>query len=79
MLDGLTNDEIDQYLDEHPRIVDVVDAVTTYVTHREDEFDEPDKEAIRELQQIQEALEREMVVSQRVKASKLEDVDLGTT
>ena len=49
MLDGLTNDEIDQYLDEHPRIVDVVDAVTTYVTHREDEFNDPDREAIREL------------------------------
>ena len=59
--------------------VDVAEAVTGYVTHREEEFDEPDQEAIRELQQAQESLEREMVVSQRVKASTLEEVDLGTS
>ena len=47
MLDGLTDNEIDLYLDEHPKIVslfevDVVEAVTPYVTHWEDEFDESD-------------------------------------
>ena len=40
--------------------------------------DEPDWEAIRELRQAQESLEREMVVSQRVKQSQLEEVNLGT-
>ena len=83
MLDGLADDEVDRYLEEHPKIVplfevDVAKAVTPYVTHRESEFDEPDQETIRELRQLQELLEWEMVVSQRVKASQLEEVDLGT-
>ena len=44
----------------------------------DDVGDEPDREAIRELRQVQELLEWEMAVSQRVKASKLEEVNLGT-
>ena len=45
MLDGLTDDEVDQYLDEHPNIVplfkvDVADVVMPYVTHWEDKFNE---------------------------------------
>ena len=48
------------------------------MTYRENEFDELDQDAIRELWQAQESLEREMVVSQRAKASQLEEVDLGT-
>ena len=48
MLDGLADDEVDRYLEEHPKIVplfevDVAKAVTPYVTHRESEFDEPDQ------------------------------------
>ena len=43
------------------------------------EPDEPDQATIRELRQAQESLEREMTISQRVKASQLEEVDLGTT
>ena len=40
-----SDDEVERYLDEHPNIillfeVDVAEAVTLYVTHREDEFDE---------------------------------------
>ena len=81
MLDGLADDEFNQYQDEHPKIVplfevDVAEAVTPYVTYIEKEFDEPDQETTRELRQAQESLE--MVVSQRVKASQLEEVDLGT-
>ena len=39
MLDGLSNDEVDQYLEEHPKIVslfevEVVEVITPYVTHR---------------------------------------------
>ena len=54
MLDGLANDEVDQYLEEYPKIVplfevDVAEAVTPYVTHQEGEFDELDPEAIQEL------------------------------
>ena len=81
MLDGLADDEFNQYQDEHPKIVplfevDVAEAVTPYVTYIEKEFDEPDQETTRELRQAQESLE--MVVSQRVKASQLEEVDLRT-
>ena len=38
-----------------------------------------DSEAIRELHNAQEALEREMAISQCVKASTLEEVNLGST
>ena len=74
MFEGLANDEVDRYLDEHPKIVplfevDVAEAVTPYIVHSNEGFDEPDREAIRELRQAQESLEREMVVSQRVKPS----------
>ena len=84
MLDSLADDEVDRYLEEHLKIVPlfevgVAEAVTPYVTYREKEFDEPDQEAILELRQVHESLEREMIVSQRVKASKLEEVDLGTS
>ena len=48
MLDGQSDDEADRYLEEHPKIiplfeVDMAEAVTPYVTHRESEFDEPDQ------------------------------------
>ena len=82
MLEGLPDEEVDRYLEEHPQIVplfevDITAAVEPYITMPEP--DEPDKAAIRELRQAQEALEREMTISQRVKASQLEEVDLGTT
>ena len=47
-MDRLAYEEVDRYLDKHLE-VDVAEAVTTYITHREDEFEEPDREAIREL------------------------------
>ena len=77
MLEGLTDDEVDQYLNEHPFEVNVAEAVTPHV-YRGKESEEPDQEAIRELRQAQESLEWEMTISQRVKASQLEEVDLGT-
>ena len=81
MLEGLPDEEIDRYLEEHPKIVplfevDITAAVRPYITSPES--DEPDQEAIRELRQAQESLEKEMTISQRVKASQLEEVDLGT-
>ena len=84
MLEGLADEEVDQYLQENPKIVplfeiDVAEAVSPYILQPEENDEEPDKEVIRELRQAQEALEREMVVSQRVKASQLEEVNLGTT
>ena len=63
MLDGLADEEVNQYLEENPKIVplfevDVAKVVMPYVTNREEELDEPDREAIRELRQAQEALEK---------------------
>ena len=84
MLDGLADEIVDQYLEEHPKIVplfevDVANAVMPYITNREEEAVELDREAIWELRQAQEALERELTMSQRVKASTLEEVDFGTS
>ena len=72
MLEGLPDEEIDRYLEEHPRIVplfevDIKAAVDPHITMPEP--DEPDQAAIQELRQAQESLEREMTISQRVKAS----------
>ena len=82
MLEGLPDEKIDRHLEEHPKIVplfevDIIAAVGPYITSLES--DEPDQAAIRELRQAQESLEKEMTISQRVKASQLEEVDLGTT
>ena len=83
MLEGLLDEEVDRYLEEHPKIMpvfefDITEAVGPYVMSLGKELDEPDQEAIRELCQAQESLEKEMTISQRVKASLLEEVDLGT-
>ena len=48
MFDGLADEEVDRYLEEHPKIVrlfevDMAEAVTPYVIHQESEFDEPDQ------------------------------------
>ena len=52
MLEGLPDDEVDRYLEEHPRIVplfevDITAAVEPYITTPGP--DEPDQAAIREL------------------------------
>ena len=83
MLEGLADEDVDRYLDENPRIVPlfkvyVAEAVSPYMVHTDDASEEPDGDAIRELRQAQEALEREMVISQWVKASQFKEVKLGT-
>ena len=54
MLDGLDDEEVDRYLDEHPRIVplfevDVAKAVTPYIVQPEEVGNEPDWDTIGEL------------------------------
>ena len=75
MLAGLADEEVDRYIDEHLKLMSLF---TPYVVHREEFFDKSEQEAIRGLQQAQESLEREMEVPQQVKASHLEEVNLGT-
>ena len=72
MLEGLPDEEVNRYLEEHPKIVplfglNITTIVGPYVTSPESE--EPDQESIRELHQAQESLEKEMTISQRVKVS----------
>ena len=56
MLRGFADEEVDQYLEENPKIVplfeiDVAEAVSPYITQSDNAGKEPDKEATRELQQ----------------------------
>ena len=51
MLEGLPDEEVDRYLEEHPKIVplfevDITEAVGPYVTSPGKESDKPDQEAI---------------------------------
>ena len=51
MLDGLADEEVDRYLEEHPKIislfeVDVAEAVTLYIVQSEEVRKEPDRDAI---------------------------------
>ena len=67
MLEGLADEEVDRYLEENPKIVplfevDVANVVSPYIVHPDDAGEEPDQDAIRDLRQAQEALEREMAV-----------------
>ena len=67
MLDGFPDEEVNRYLEEDPKIVplfevDITAAVGPYITIPKS--DEPDQEAIRDLHQAQESLEKEMTISQ---------------
>ena len=85
MLDGLTDNEMHAFLEENPTIVplfeiNVLSAVEPYVTtsSKLDELHEPDPTSLKDLQQAREALERELAISQGVKASALEDINIGS-
>ena len=61
MLEGLADEEEAQYLQENPKIVplfeiDITEAVAPYLLQPNETEAEPDKDAIRELRQAQEAL-----------------------
>ena len=69
MVEGLADEEEDQYLQDNPKIaslfeIDVAEAISPYLLQPDETEAEPDKEAIQELRQAHEALEREMAVSQ---------------
>ena len=74
MLDGLTDEEMNSFLEEHPTIlplfeIDVLSAVEPYVATdiKHEAPYEPDPASIKELQQAREALNCELEISQRVK------------
>ena len=87
MLDGLADDEVDEYLEENPKNIplfeiDVIEAISPYVSEGDTEVEETLREtnpkSVDELRHAHEALEREMTISLRVKASTMEEVNLGT-
>jgi hypothetical protein len=75
MLEGLTEEEDDTFLQENPTLVplykiDVVKEGEPYQTSEE--------AAVVELGRAREALERELAVSQRVRPTELEELNLGS-
>ena len=81
MLEGLADEEVDEYLEENPKSIplfeiDVAEAVSPYISQPEDAGEEPDREAIRELRQAQEALEREMAISRNRKMSMRNRIEM---
>ena len=85
MLNGLEDDEMYSFLDEHPMIVplfdiDVLSSVELYIasTANQDAPHEPVPESVKELQHTRDALDWESTIYQRVKASTMEEVILGS-
>ena len=87
MLDGLAEEEVDHFLEEHPTIIplfeiDVISAIGSPpaedVTEDSLPQDEPDPTTIVELRHALDAFERELAISQGVKASTVESLNLGS-
>ena len=86
-LDRLDEEEVDNFLDEHPTIIplleiDVILAISSPMAEGATEETlpqtEPDPTTIVELRHACDAFVRELAISQRVKASTLESLNLGS-
>ena len=86
MLDGLANEEVDDFLEDHPTIIPLfeIDAIPTIGTPVDEEVteetlpqDESDPTTIAELRHARDAFERELAISQLVKTSTLESLKLA--
>ena len=87
MLDGLADEEVDDILDDHPTIIPLfeINAIPTMKPPKGEEVteeslpqDEPDPTTVAELRHAQDAFGRELAISQWVKASTLETINLGS-
>mgnify|MGYP000187975492 FL=1 len=85
MLDGLTDEEVDHFLEEHSTIVplfeiNVLTVVRPYVsepaTEENEVHQEPDPTSIEKLRHARNTLDHELAISQRV---KVEEVNLGSS
>ena len=81
-MEGLDNGEEDQYLEDSPKIiplfeVDIVQVLTPYFGEDGEQEILVDVKILKELRLQQEAMEREMQVSQRVQVSALEELNLA--
>jgi hypothetical protein len=75
MLEGLTEEEADTFLQENPTIVPLYEID---VVKEAEPYQLTEEAAIVELGRAREALERELAVSQRVRPTELEQLNLGT-
>ena len=85
MLDGLADDEVDDFLHDHPTIIPLfeINAIPTVEPPKGEEVtketlpqDESDQTTVAELRHARDAFERELAISQWVKASTLEMINL---
>ena len=88
MLNGLLDDEMESFFEEHPKIVplfkiNILMVVEPYLAEtnrsRQEAPCELDPESIKELQHARDALDRELAILQWVKASTLEEVNFGSS
>ena len=79
--------EVDDFLEDHPTIIPLfeIDTISTVDTPLDEEVtkatppqDEPNPTTIAELRHARDAFEHELAISQRVKASTLESLNLGS-
>ena len=82
----MADEEVDEFLEDHPTIIPLFEinaippigqAQDTGVTEDSPPQEEPDPTTVAELRQARDAFERELAMSQRVKASTLETINLG--
>ena len=85
MLEGLEEEELEDYVEVNPRIVplfeiDVIETTGAYATPATtaEEDCNPEMEALIELRRAPDAFDREMEISRRVMASALEEINVGT-
>ena len=86
MLDGLADEEVDDFLEDHPTIIPLfeINAISAVGTPPDEEVtkdslpqDKPNPTTMAELRHARDAFERELAISQRVKASMLESLNLS--
>jgi hypothetical protein len=75
MLEGLTEEEADTFLQENPTLVPLYEID---VVKEAEPYQLSEEAAIVELGRTREALERELAVSRRVRPTELEELNLGT-
>ena len=85
MVNGLAKEEVDHFLEEHPTIIplfeiDIIWAIGSPEVATKETLSqtEPDPTIFAELHHACDAFERELAISQRVKASTLESLNLGS-
>ena len=85
MVEGLDDEELENYLDKNPWIVplfeiDVIETAETYTTPATtvEQDCEPNEEALIELRRVHDAFDREMEISRRVVATVLGEINVGS-